>query len=120
MRLESLSPDRLLNEPTFGHGKCINRIQPDIAHERDCRIFGAETPLERLHGRHHAQVVSLALPFITTEYLRRAPISSALVGPDNLASREARLSGPTNAELIGARLRYSVVMNGSARETTWA
>ena len=28
--------------------------------------------------------------------------------------------GPTNAVLIGVRLRCSVVMSGSARETTWA
>ena len=84
MRFGSLSPNCLLNEPTFGHGKCINRIQPDIAHERDCWIFGTEAPLKRLHGSHHAQVVSLALSLITTEYLRRTPISTALVGPDNL------------------------------------
>ena len=86
MRLRSLSANRLLNEPTFGYGQCINRIKPDIAHECDCRIFGTETPFKRLHGGHHAQVVSLALPLITTEHLRRAPISTAFIGPDNLAS----------------------------------
>ena len=91
MRLGSLSPNRLLNEPAFGHGKCINRIQPDIAHERDCRIFGTKAPLKRLHSSHHAQVVSLALPLITTEHLRRTPISTALVGPDNLISQGLRV-----------------------------
>ena len=91
MGLESLSPNRLLNKPTFGHGKCVNRIQSDIPHKCDCRVVGTETPLKGLHGSHHAQVVPLALPLITTEHLRRAPISTTLMGPNNRASQGPRV-----------------------------